>query len=64
MCYLCLGSSPFSPINQKSPIEDKKARMVELKKIIQEAEDSTTCPFGDTVIEALKREQYRLSREM
>lgn len=64
MCYLCQNSSPFSPVNRASPTQRKRERALEIKKILKEAEEAGHCPFGETVLEALKREQYRLSQEM
>ncbi len=64
MCYLCQNSSPFSSVNRASSISRKRDRMLEIKRVLKEAEDKGACPFGDTVVEALKREQYRLSQEL
>jgi hypothetical protein len=41
-----------------------KERALELKKILKLVEDEYVCEEGNKVVEILKEEQYKLSRDM
>lgn len=67
MCFLCLQDFEFQlPVEPK--LEQKKKRLLRVKSLLQLASsmtmlvDLTGSPCQDKV-EALKEEQYKLSRE-
>ncbi len=63
MCYLCLQDFDFQ-LPVKPELEQKKKRLLQVKKLLKlaafmEAFDDVC----DSKVEALKEEQYTLSRE-
>jgi hypothetical protein len=65
MCYMCLKNDPFDVSDASSSPQFKRRRIIELKRLIQEFEDfENKCIDTVEAIEALKEEQYRLSREL
>lgn len=64
MCYLCTKDNPFQPVNGASTIRRKRERALEIKELLQEAGEKGTCDYGEVVVQALRSEQYKLSREM
>ncbi len=64
MCYLCIKDNPFAPANEGSSTTRKRARMLEIKRLLGEAERNTQCSDGQEAVERLKQEQYSLSREL
>jgi len=64
MCYLCL-SDQFIIEAPKSKTKKSKERALEIKKLLKMAEESSlACNDGNKLIESLKEEQYKLSREI
>lgn len=63
MCYLCL-SDQFIVEAPKNKIKRNKERALEIKKLLKVAEESLACNDGNKLIESLKEEQYKLSREI
>lgn len=63
MCYLCLADE-FRLVMPKSTLDKNKDRAVEIKGLLKLVETSEVCDEGNKVIEILKEEQYKLSREM
>ena len=63
MCYLCLADQ-FRLEAPKSKTKSSKERALEVKKLLKLAEEDLVCSEGDKVVEILKEEQYRLSREI
>jgi len=66
MCYLCLQDNPFAIPEDYSDFSTQKklARAALVKELLKEFESIKTCEDGDKEIEALKEEQYKLSREI
>ncbi len=66
MCYLCLQENPFAIPEDHSHLnlQKKKARAALVKELLKEFESIKTCEDGDKEIEALKEEQYSLSRDI
>ena len=48
----------------KSKTETAKQKALEIKRLLKIAEDEEVCGMGNKVVETLKEEQYKLSREM
>jgi hypothetical protein len=63
MCYLCLRDT-FQLEMPRTNVVKAKERALELKKILKLVEDEYVCEEGDKVVEILKEEQYKLSRDM
>lgn len=63
MCYLCLADQ-FRLEMPKSKVEKSKDRAAEIKKLLKMQEENVVCGEGDKVVEILKEEQYKLSRDM
>jgi hypothetical protein len=63
MCYLCLEDM-FRLEMPKSKTETAKEKALEIKRLLKIAEDEEVCGMGSKVVEILKEEQYKLSREM
>jgi hypothetical protein len=65
MCHLCLADF-FQLEMPKTKIKKVKERALEIKHLLKIAEDTsdTVCDEGNKVVEILKEEQYKLSREM
>lgn len=63
MCYLCLRDT-FQLEMPRTNVIKAKERALELKKILKLVEDEYVCEEGDKVVEILKEEQYKLSRDM
>ncbi len=65
MCFLCLKDNLFANKNP-STRDAKRARVVEIKRLINEAEGKhdDMCFIGDATIELLKKEQYELARDL
>jgi PleD family two-component response regulator len=66
MCYLCLQSNPFAIPEDHSilSVQKKKARAALVKELLKELETYKACEDGKKEVEALKEEQYKLSREI
>jgi hypothetical protein len=64
MCYLCLRDNPFSSITHPDNVAKKKQRLAEIKKVLKEAEKHPKCGTGDTIVDALRQEQYDLAKEL
>ena len=65
MCYMCLKNNPFDASDNSSTPQYKRTRALELKRLIKEFEDfENKCVNTVEAIEALKEEQYRLSRDL
>ncbi len=63
MCYLCL-SDQFIIEVPTNKTKRNKERALEIKKLLKAAEESLACNDGNKIIESLKEEQYKLSREI
>jgi hypothetical protein len=63
MCYLCLRDT-FQLEMPRTNVVKAKERALELKKILKLVEDEYVCEEGNKVVEILKEEQYKLSRDM
>ena len=63
MCYLCLADF-FELEMPKTKLKKTKERALEIKQLLSKAEETDVCDEGDKVINLLKEEQYKLSREM
>lgn len=60
---MCLAD--FYDLEMPKPkVKLAKERALEIKKLLAYAEEWEVCDDGDKVVEILKEEQYRLSREM
>lgn len=64
MCYLCMLYNPFGISDDKSTPRYKRQRIIEIKQMISAIEDKKLCNVGNGAYEALREEQYRLSREL
>jgi hypothetical protein len=66
MCYLCLQDNPFAIPEDHSQLslQKKKARAALVKELLKDLESYKPCEDGIKEVEALKEEQYRLSREL
>lgn len=64
MCYLCLKDNPFDVSTNSSDLQHKRERALEIKRLLQEAEEQRLCHIGDVTVERLREEQYNLSREL
>jgi hypothetical protein len=63
MCYLCLVDQ-FHLAVAPSKLDKSKERALEIKSLLKIAETDEVCDEGNKVIDILKEEQYKLSREM
>ena len=63
MCYLCLEDF-FSLEMPKTKEKKAKERALEIKQLLKSAEETGVCNEGDKIVDLLKEEQYKLSREM
>jgi len=62
---MCLKNNPFDASDNSSTPQYKRTRALELKRLIKEFEDfENKCVNTVEAIEALKEEQYRLSRDL
>jgi len=64
MCFMCLRDNPFSSVDETSSVRRKRARMLEIKKVLSDVEKHASCDIGEETISKLRDEQYRLSREL
>jgi hypothetical protein len=64
MCYLCLKENPFSTIVPPNSLDEKKKRLREIKQVLREAKGLDKCGTGDSIVEALIKEQYDLAKEL
>jgi hypothetical protein len=62
MCYLCLEDL-FRIVLPKAQADSKK-QAVEIKRLLKIAEDEEVCEMGNVVVDLLKEEQYKLSKDM
>jgi hypothetical protein len=63
MCYLCLADF-FELEMPKTKVKKAKERALEIKQLLSKTEENDVCDEGDKVIDLLKEEQYKLSRDM
>jgi len=66
MCYLCLQENPFAipEDHSKLSLQKKKARAALVKELLKDLESYKPCEDGEKEVEALKEEQYKLSRDI
>jgi len=56
--------NPFAIADDRSTSRYKRQRILEIKQMMSAIENKGLCNVGNGAYEALKEEQYRLSREL
>lgn len=66
MCLLCLQGFEFELPNQTPTVEKKKKRAARIKVLLRAADALMAINYSvcEETIQALKEEQYKLSREL
>lgn len=59
-----MKDDPFKAPAEASTISRKRARALEIKRLLREAEEHNLCYIGDVTVDRLKIEQYSLAREL
>lgn len=66
MCYLCSKDDPFrnDSMRRSMQLDEKKRRAKEIKSILRDIDEDTTCNIGDETVKRLREEQRELAKSL